>query len=178
MVESGAFREDLMFRINAFEIHVPALRDRMEDVMPLARHLYLRHRHEHATIEEIFAESTIAVFKQYPWPGNVRELANVVEHSTILCDQPPILPEHLPRHFVDKRIRRDIKQPSSPNAIASNASSPNSPMSLREMEALAVQEAIQRHQGNKPAAAEELGISLKTLYNKLNQSDLSNKKAA
>ena len=166
MVESGAFREDLMFRINAFEIHVPALRDRMEDVMPLARHLYLRHRPEHASIENIFADETIAVFKQHPWPGNVRELANVVEHATILCDHPPILPEHLPRHFGDKRAKREIKATSLPS----------NPLSLREMESLAVQEAIQRHQGNKPAAAEELGISLKTLYNKLNQSDLANKK--
>lgn len=172
MVESGAFREDLMFRINAFEIHVPALRERMEDVMPLARHLYLRHRPEHAALEQIFAEDTIEVFKQHPWPGNVRELANVVEHATILCDKPPILPEHLPRHFVDKRSKREVK---GSNAIANTI--PN-PMSLREMELLAVQEAIQRHQGNKPAAAEELGISLKTLYNKLNQSDLANKKAA
>jgi len=167
MVESGAFREDLMFRINAFEIHVPSLRDRMEDVMPLARHLYMRHRPEHASIANIFADETIAVFKQHPWPGNVRELANVVEHATILCDQPPILPEHLPRHFGDKRAKREIKAA----CIASN------PLSLKEMESLAVQEAIQRHQGNKPAAAEELGISLKTLYNKLNQSDLANKKA-
>ena len=168
MVESGAFREDLMFRINAFEIHVPALRDRMEDVIPLARHLYLRHRPEHASIADVFAPETIAVFKQHPWPGNVRELANVVEHATILCDHPPILPEHLPRHFGDKRAKREVKATVS----TSNA------MSLREMESLAVQEAIQRHQGNKPAAAEELGISLKTLYNKLNQSDLSNKKAS
>jgi DNA-binding NtrC family response regulator len=168
MVESGAFREDLMFRINAFEIHVPALRDRMEDVIPLARHLYLRHRPEHASIADVFAPETIAVFRQHPWPGNVRELANVVEHATILCDHPPILPEHLPRHFGDKRAKREVKAAVS----TSNA------MSLREMESLAVHEAIQRHQGNKPAAAEELGISLKTLYNKLNQSDLSNKKAA
>lgn len=169
MVESGAFREDLMFRINAFEIHVPALRERMEDVMPLARHLYLRHRPEHAAIEQIFSDQTMSVFKQHPWPGNVRELANVVEHATILCDAPPILPEHLPRHFIDKRIKREAKSVHS--AVAN-------PMSLREMELLAVQDAIQRHQGNKPAAAEELGISLKTLYNKLNQSDLANKKAA
>ena len=169
MVESGAFREDLMFRINAFEIHVPPLRDRMEDVMPLARHLYLRHRPEHASIEKIFADETIAVFKQHPWPGNVRELANVVEHATILCEQPPILPEHLPRHFGDKRVKREIKAPST---------LPSNPLSLREMESLAVQEAIQRHQGNKPAAAEELGISLKTLYNKLNQSELANKKVS
>ncbi|HUP77479.1 MAG TPA: sigma 54-interacting transcriptional regulator, partial [Pirellula sp.] len=168
MVESGAFREDLMFRINTFEIHVPPLRDRMEDVLPLARHLYLRHRPEHASTEAIFSEETIAVFKLHPWPGNVRELANVVEHATILCDLPPILPEHLPRHFVDKRVKRELK--------STNLS--NNPLSLREMESLAVQEAIQRHQGNKPAAAEELGISLKTLYNKLNQSDLANKKAA
>ena len=168
MVESGAFREDLMFRINAFEIHVPALRDRMEDVMPLARHLYLRHRPEHASIESIFAEETMAAFKQHPWPGNVRELANVIEHATILCDHPPILPEHLPRHFVEKRSKREARVLS----IASN------PLSLKEMESLAVQEAIQRHQGNKPAAAEELGISLKTLYNKLNQSDLANKATA
>ncbi len=168
MVESGTFREDLMFRINTFEIHVPALRERMEDVMPLARHLYLRHRPEHASIENVFADETIQILKQHPWPGNVRELANVVEHATILCDHPPILPEHLPRHFSDKRVKREIK----------GATISISPLSLKEMELVAVQEAIHRHQGNKPAAAEELGISLKTLYNKLNQSDLANKKPA
>ena len=173
MVESGTFREDLMFRINTFEIHVPALRERMEDVMPLARHIYIRHRPEHASIEHVFADETIQILKHHPWPGNVRELANVVEHATILCDQPPILPEHLPRHFSDKRIKREMKGacPMSPSPISN-------PLSLREMELVAVQEAIHRHQGNKPAAAEELGISLKTLYNKLNQSDLANKKAA
>ena len=168
MVDSGTFREDLMFRINTFEIHVPALRERMEDVMPLARHLYLRHRPEHVSIENVFADETIQILKQHPWPGNVRELANVVEHATILCDHPPILPEHLPRHFSDKRVKREIK--GATNSI--------SPLSLKEMELVAVQEAIHRHQGNKPAAAEELGISLKTLYNKLNQSDLANKKSA
>ena len=157
-----------MFRINTFEIHVPALRERMEDVMPLARHLYLRHRPEHVSIENVFADETIQILKQHPWPGNVRELANVVEHATILCDHPPILPEHLPRHFSDKRVKREIK--GATNSI--------SPLSLKEMELVAVQEAIHRHQGNKPAAAEELGISLKTLYNKLNQSDLANKKSA
>ena len=168
MVDSGTFREDLMFRINTFEIHVPALRERMEDVMPLARHLYLRHRPEHVSIENVFADETIQILKQHPWPGNVRELANVVEHATILCDHPPILPEHLPRHFSDKRVKREIK--GATNSI--------SPLSLKEMELVAVQEAIHRHQGNKPAAAEELGISLKTLYNKLNQSDLANKQSA
>jgi DNA-binding NtrC family response regulator len=175
MVEQGTFREDLMFRINTFEIHVPSLRERMTDVMQLARHLYLRHRPEHATIESIFSDETKSVLEQHTWPGNVRELANVVEHATILCDHPPILPEHLPRHFADKRMKRELRDTSAvrvPTSQAISTTIQSSPMSLREMELNAVHEAILRHQGNKPAAAEELGISLKTLYNKLNQSEL------
>jgi two-component system NtrC family response regulator len=172
MVEDGRFREDLLFRINTFEIHVPPLRERLEDVMPLARHMYLRHRPEHSQIQTLFSEETVAALMQHPWPGNVRELANVIEHATILCEHPPILPDHLPRHFVDRRLRKEVRSGSGSTPLVST------PMSLREMEVLAVQEAVNRHNGNKPAAAEELGISLKTLYNKLNQSDPANKKAA
>jgi DNA-binding NtrC family response regulator len=187
MVESGTFREDLMFRINTFEIHVPALRERFEDVMPLARHLYLRHRPMHESIESLFTEETIQAMQQHAWPGNVRELANVVEHATILCDHPPISLEHLPRHFVDKRMKREIKQAHDSSAFSTTdscSSQPstvtgqsNGPKSLREWEYFAVLETIQRHKGNKPAAAEELGISLKTLYNKLNQSEVTKKAA-
>jgi two-component system NtrC family response regulator len=171
MVVNGTFREDLLFRINTFEIHVPPLRDRVEDVLPLARHLYLRHRPENVSIDAIFSEDAISLLLQHPWPGNVRELANVIEHATILCEHPPILPEHLPRHVVERKLRRDIKPtvPAAPTA--------SNPMSLRELEVLAVHEAVQRHRGNKPAAAEELGISLKTLYNKLNQAEPAVKKA-
>lgn len=172
MVAAGQFREDLLFRINTFEIHVPPLRERLEDVMPLARHMYLRHRPEHTQIPALFSEETVAALMQHPWPGNVRELANVIEHATILCEHPPILPDHLPRHFIDRRLRKDVRSGVHSTPLVST------PMSLRELEALAVQEAVNRHGGNKPAAAEELGISLKTLYNKLNQADPANKKAA
>ncbi len=176
MVDKGRFREDLLFRINTFEIHVPSLRERIEDVMMLAKHIYLRHRPEHASIERIFDEQTIVALRQHPWPGNVRELANVVEHATILCETPPILPEHLPRHFVDSKLRKEVHSASSAPQRPMSTTTPSngmgsSPMSLRELESRAVLEAIQRHQGNKPAAAEELGISLKTLYNKLNQAE-------
>jgi DNA-binding NtrC family response regulator len=171
MVETGSFREDLLFRINTFEIHVPPLRERGEDVMPLARHLYLRHRPEHASIQPLFSDEAIALLLHHPWPGNVRELANVIEHATILCEHPPILPEHLPRHLVERKLRREMKPtPSAPSA--------SSPLSLKELEVLAVLEAVQRHKGNKPAAAEELGISLKTLYNKINQAEPNIKKPA
>jgi two-component system NtrC family response regulator len=171
MVSQGTFREDLLFRINTFEIHVPPLRERPEDVIPLARHMYLRHRPEYSSIQDLFAPETVAALLQHPWPGNVRELANVIEHATILCEHPPIQTEHLPRHFVDRGQRKDIRN-------ASNASLATIPMSLKELESRAVQEAVQRHNGNKPAAAEELGISLKTLYNKLNQAEPVGRKSA
>jgi len=166
MVSEQTFREDLMFRINTFEIYVPSLRERGEDVLLLARHLYLRHRPEHASIERIFDDETIAAFQNHPWPGNVRELANVVEYATILCEHPPIALKHLPRHFCDRQMKREVR-----------ASIPSTPLKLRDMEVMAVQEAIDRHHGNKPAAAEELGISLKTLYNKLNQVEPNRRQA-
>ncbi len=167
MVEQGTFREDLLFRINAFEITVPALRERIDDIEALARHLYLRLHPEHASHPNLFADETLELLKAHQWPGNVRELANVIEHATILCDGLPIQPQHLPKHFNDRKLRRDLRvNPST-----------TSPMSLKEMEAVAIQEAVQRHGGNKPAAAEELGISLKTLYNKLNQNEQPLRKA-
>ncbi|MFO0939306.1 MAG: helix-turn-helix domain-containing protein [Pirellulales bacterium] len=91
------------------------------------------------------------------WPGNVRELANVIEHASILCETPPILTEHLPKQFTDRRLRKELRAMG--------------PMSLRELELTAITEAVARHNGNKQAAAEELEISLKTLYNKLNQAE-------
>jgi two-component system NtrC family response regulator len=155
MVEEGTFREDLMFRINAFEINVPPLRERLSDLPELAAFLYHRFRQDNTPDEQVFSPEALEELCSHVWPGNVRELANVIEHATILCDQPPICPEHLPRHFTERRLR---KMPRL-----------HQPMSLRDMELQAIQEAMQRHQGHKPAVAEELGISLKTLYNKLGQ---------
>jgi DNA-binding NtrC family response regulator len=161
MVQEGSFREDLLFRINTFEIRVPSLRERASDIPELARHLYLRCRPDLAERENLFAPETMAELQNHVWPGNVRELANVIEHATILCDSPPLLPEHLPRHFADRRLRREARQIG--------------PISLRELEEVAIAEAIERHAGNKSAAAEELGISLKTLYNKLNQAEIKHR---
>jgi two-component system NtrC family response regulator len=129
----------------------------------------LRHRPEHESIKQVFAPETIQAFEEHPWPGNVRELANVIEYATILCDNPPIELKHLPKHFKDRTTKREQRTVLAPVAM--------SPMTLRDMEAIAVQEAIARHNGNKPAAAEELGISLKTLYNKLNQAEPSRRVA-
>lgn len=160
MVADGDFREDLMFRINTFEIRLPSLRERAADIAELAKHLLKRFRPTAKSGDELFTPEAIATLETHSWPGNVRELANVVEHAAILCDEGPILPEHLPSRFGQ---RREIRAPHFKLAPQPHA------LSLRDIEMAAISQSLDRHKGNKPKAAEELGISLKTLYNKLNQ---------
>ncbi|MBX3434335.1 MAG: sigma-54-dependent Fis family transcriptional regulator [Pirellulales bacterium] len=154
MVVADEFREDLMYRINTFEIRLPALRERIEDIPHLARHLLARHRRG-AVAHDAIAEDALKALRGHVWPGNVRELANVIEHATILCDAGPICAEHLPSRFDSRQLVGSARQ--KPGA-----------MTLRDMEMAAIHDALDRHAGNKPKAAEELGVSLKTLYNKLN----------
>ena len=156
MVESEEFREDLWYRINTFEIHLPPLRDRVDDIPVLARHLAERFRTGLTDKTTVFSSDTVELLQSHNWPGNVRELANVVEHAMILADELPILPEHLPSRFGARKA-----------AVPDTATS--GPQTLRELEMQAIYAALERHDGNKPKAAEELGISLKTMYNKLNQ---------
>lgn len=164
MVAEGEFREDLWFRVNTFEIALPALRERLDDVPLLARHLAGRFGAAAAPDDEPFTPEALGALAEHTWPGNVRELANVIEHAMILCDRGPIGPEHLPRRFTSRRIPTLGFKPSGP-------------YTLRELEMHAINNALDRHHGNKPKAAEELGISLKTLYNKLNQAALLRKSA-
>lgn len=156
MVEDDQFREDLMFRINTFEVHVPPLRERADDIMPLAIHLLRRHRSD-GSDDALFTAQAEAELLAHKWPGNVRELANVIEHAAILCDALPIDAEHLPRHFSRRQLRSEIRD--------------SGPMTIREMEMIAIEKAIERNGGDKKAAAEELGVSVKTLYNKLNAAE-------
>jgi two-component system NtrC family response regulator len=156
MVADDDFREDLMFRINTFEVRLPALREHLEDIGPLARHLLKRFRPSLRSEDVPFSPDALRALESHYWPGNVRELANVVEHAAILCDELPIRAEHLPTRFGEKRL----KGPHFKTVA---------PQTLREIELTVIQQTLERHKGNKPKSAEELGISLKTLYNKLNQ---------
>ncbi len=166
MVAEGEFRQDLMYRINTFEIHLPPLRDRIDDIAQLAHHLLGRHRPdsnpENSTLEEVFDASAIKLLQSHHWPGNIRELANVIEHASILCDGPPISAADLPQHFA--------------SATKSGISMAANGKSLREIEMATIHATLEKCNGNKTAAAQQLGISLKTLYNKLN-SEVINKAA-
>jgi DNA-binding NtrC family response regulator len=155
MVAEGDFREDLMFRINTFEIRLPPLRERLDDIPELAKFLLRRNKPQYRSTEELFTPDALDALMRHPWTGNVRELANVIEHAAILCDEGPITPAHLPAKF------------ALPSTLRGPHFKVGSVQTLRDMEAAAIYQALERHKGNKPKAADELGISLKTLYNKL-----------
>ena len=166
MVASGEFRQDLWYRINTFEIHLPPLRDRIEDIPKLAQTLLARHRPQVRTnpqmIVQYFDSSAIKALQSYSWPGNIRELANVIEHASILADRLPITADDLPRQFGVPKVA------SIPAGSAGK--------SLRQIEMETIYATLEQCKGNKTAAAQQLGISLKTLYNKLNS--IASRKAA
>lgn len=159
MVDEGDFREDLMYRINTFEVRLPPLRERTGDLIPLARHLLKRFRPHMRPDDVAFTPDVEEMLSRHDWPGNVRELANVIEHAAILCDKGPIQVEHLPQR---------LGRPRNVSSGEAETLALRGGVTLRDLEMQAIHEALQRHSGNKPNAAKELGISLKTLYNKLN----------
>ncbi len=171
MVAEDRFREDLWFRINTFEVRLPPLRERRKDLPELIVHLARRLRSglEVTEARQIFTPEALDLFAEHPWPGNVRQLVNVIEHALILAEGLPVGPESLPRRFVES----ERLAPSKTGGEAPDAA----PKTLRELELDAVEKAIARNQGNKPRAAEELGISLKTLYNRINAAEQVKKSA-
>lgn len=163
LVREGDFREDLFFRINTFEIHLPPLRERKEDLPELARALVSRHLKRRDVPADILSPETIAVLQQYAWTGNVRELTNALEHAVILSDGGQIRPEHLPAS-----VTRGATAAAAAATTVEAVKLPQAPKTLREIEMEVIYQVLEKHRGDKPKAAAELGIALKTLYNKLN----------
>jgi DNA-binding NtrC family response regulator len=147
--KTGAFREDLLFRINTVEIHLPALRDRREDIPLLAQHFLNRNRARYRKQVSGFAPAAMQQMMHYAWPGNVRELEHTVERAVLLCRGDEIEPANL--------------------AIAAQRS--NAPsfenMSIDEVEALLIRKVMRRCEGNISQAAEALGLSRAALYRRI-----------
>ena len=158
LVEQGQFREDLFFRVNTFEVHLPPLRERRDDIPELARTLIARHLRRSEVPAGMLTDEVIAVLKQHDWSGNVRELANALEHAVILSDGKKLLVEDLPSSLTRK-----------PRKLRVHGEEGERPKTLREIEMDVILTTLERNSGDKPRTAIELGIALKTLYNKLNQ---------
>jgi len=158
LVREGRFRKDLYYRLNLIFIAVPALRERSEDILPLAR-LFLEQASRTARKAiRGFAPEAERLLTRYPWPGNVRELRNVVERIALLENAESIQPQHLPPEIAGESAlplpgRFDI------GALF--------PKPLAEIEAAYIQAVLERAGGNKTRAAEILGITRQTLRSKL-----------
>jgi DNA-binding NtrC family response regulator len=142
------------------------LRERRQDIPDLARHLLGRAaRRPVEQVADLLSPEAIDLLLEHAWPGNVREMANVMEHAYILSAAQRITPEHLPNHLRPS----PGKPPTLSLAAATGSAAGAGARTLREIEMEHVLRVLEKHAGNKPAAAAELGISLKTMYNKLNQ---------
>jgi len=149
-VKAGRFREDLFYRLNVVELNLPPLRERREDILPLAN-LFIT---EFGRTRARLAEATADCLKNYPWPGNVRELRNSIERAVLLSQSDLILPEHLPT-----KLREAARHaPSMPSADT---------QPLDEMERDAILVALQQHKFNRTETAKALGISRRALLYKL-----------
>jgi len=152
---AGRFREDLYFRLHVFVIHLPPLRERLEDIPLLVQHFIEKFAGETGKHVHGVTAAALELLQRHPWPGNIRELRNVVERAMILVDGELIGEEHLPP---------DLRP--SPAAGDPGLRLPLG-LPLREVEQEYILASLRRNQGNKARTAERLGISEKTLYNKL-----------
>lgn len=162
-VETGRFRQDLMYRLNAVTIHLPPLRERKEDIPLLADH-FGREAASSVNWSPKFAGTALEILQNYEWPGNIRELENAVLHAVSLSDD-IVYPEHLPARI---RFSGDsatqAKKGESRDLKASAASSPEDKLlSLAEMEEDYVSKVLSHTGGNKQAASRILNIDRKTL---------------
>ena len=159
-VRQGRLREDLFYRLNVFLITLPPLRDRKDDVPLLAqafiRDFNERHRRSVAGV----SDDAMRVLERYHWPGNVRELRNVIERATIVAKTP----------FIETADLPDLASAPEPGTAAPEAAGGLTPgTTVDEAERRLIDITLQHTNGNKTRAAELLGISLKTLHNKLNR---------
>jgi DNA-binding NtrC family response regulator len=156
-LKEGRFREDLFYRLNVIHLALPPLRERSEDVLPLAEHFLARSAQRAGKRLRGFKESAKKILLGYSWPGNVRELENVIERAVALAEGEIVTPEDLPPAMRDRKNQDRIT-----TALAQG-------LTLDELEREYIQRVLEAEGGNKTRAAQRLGLDRKTLYRKLDE---------
>ena len=156
-VEQGKFREDLYYRLNVFPIAVPPLRERPLDIPILARHFVAQSASRNGLVQPVISEEAVTHLQRQPWKGNVRELENVMERAVLLAGPGAILPEHCTVKREDETVIPLGQMKQVVNG------------SLWEMERELIFKTLARVKDNRTHAAKELGISIRTLRNKLRE---------
>jgi DNA-binding NtrC family response regulator len=160
-VASGELRSDLYYRLNVFNVHMPPLREHKEDIPDLVELLTSEMSAKHGRKVSAVSEAVMNLFINYTWPGNVRELRNTLERSVIVCDSGMIETKHLPPGFGHAILRTSA---NDPDAIRLGVGT-----TVGEAEKALILKTLESTSNNKTRAAEILGISLKTLHNKLKE---------
>ncbi|HEX8725161.1 MAG TPA: sigma-54 dependent transcriptional regulator [Gemmatimonadaceae bacterium] len=154
-VAAGRFREDLFFRLNTVEIHLPPLRERRDDIPLLAKHFLDRFATHYGRPVREFTPEAMQALLHYAWPGNVRELAHAVERATLLAHGEAVQAADLALHAASGSAAPSLEE-----------------MSLEDVERVLIQKAMARHEGNVSQAAKALGLSRSALYRRLQHHDL------
>jgi DNA-binding NtrC family response regulator len=157
MVEEGAFRDDLFYRLNVVNIHLPPLRERREDIPGLVDFLIQRHRREMKRETRGVDNATLKLLMSHPWKGNVRELDNAIEHALILGEGDWVGVDDLPRPL---RAKADGPAPGLGDDLRE---------ALRSYEKIHIETVLRRSENDKRTAAERLGLSLSSLYRKIEE---------
>ncbi|MCK6693741.1 MAG: sigma-54 dependent transcriptional regulator [Thermoanaerobaculia bacterium] len=152
MVRDKTFRQDLLYRINTVEIHLPPLRAREGDIAQLADHFLKQYAKKYQKANLEFHPAAVQKLEQYPWPGNIRELRHAIERAVILSEKNVLTPG-------DFLLHPDFHQSPDFNA--------DQTLNLEEMERKLIQKAMNKHQGNISKAADELGLTRAALYRRL-----------
>jgi DNA-binding NtrC family response regulator len=175
-VEKGAFRQDLYYRLNVFPVIVPPLRERADDILMLAEHFLRRFARKHGVKVTGFADSARGAIMAYRWPGNVRELQNTIERAVILSEAGRLvtaaslgMPSYLALNDLppDPQLELPTGEPEAAPALP--AAGKGEIFRLDELQKQAIQAALRQTAGNRTQAAAALGISIRTLRNKLQE---------
>ena len=151
-VEAGRFREDLFFRVEILEVEIPPLRERPDDIPPLARRFLARHADTQRRNPPRISHEAMRRLRAYCWPGNVRELSNVIERAVLLCDREWIEPDDLPADLTGTRTPPDVMDLKA---------------ALATFEGRHIERVLAHCDGDKNLAAERLGVHLATLYRRM-----------
>jgi two-component system response regulator FlrC len=168
-VKAGRFREDLYYRLNVFPLHMPALRERPDDLLPLARHFIGRHGAAMGCRGATLSAAAEAVLLAHDWPGNIRELENIMQRALILAAGGIIEPNHLLLPAAPRNIeasRQNLPQAGAPTRRHDAGARPADMKSLERQHILDTLAAVG---GSRKKAAEQLGMSERTLRYKLQQ---------
>jgi len=149
-VDQGKFREDLLYRINTIHLEIPPLRERKEDIIPLAELFIERFAKQYDKGALVLSEAAQRKLKEHPWYGNIRELEHAIEKAVIICDG--VVIHDTVFHFPNKSLS------PARESVAET---------LEDMELVMIRKAIDKHGGNLSAVASQLGITRQTLYNKM-----------